>query len=178
MAIPAIVNVPIASGAAAGRTPAKSPTCRSLPSIGGPALPICARGPSAGGVVVHGEHRAEVANHRRDHVAVQLPYVLGYSVTALQPDPGGVDRLLPERAEALALERRVAPAHFPAREEMLEAVVGGARQQHAAQDLAPLVAVSEAAIAARRRNPSHASTSVSKAAPTARRRLAGSRLGE
>ncbi len=44
MAIPAMVSEPVASGAAAGSTPhSKSPVCRSLPRIGGPALPICAR---------------------------------------------------------------------------------------------------------------------------------------
>ena len=43
IAIPAIDIVLIASGAVAGSTPeAKSPTCRSLPYIGGPALAICA----------------------------------------------------------------------------------------------------------------------------------------
>ncbi len=42
-AIPATVSVLMASGAAAGRMPyAKAPMCRSLPSIGGPAFPICA----------------------------------------------------------------------------------------------------------------------------------------
>ena len=44
IAMPAIDSDPTASGAAAGSTPhSKSPVCRSLPSIGGPALPICAR---------------------------------------------------------------------------------------------------------------------------------------
>ena len=44
MAMPAMVNEPTASGAAAGSTPhSKSPVCRSLPSMGGPDLPICAR---------------------------------------------------------------------------------------------------------------------------------------
>ena len=44
IAMPAIDSEPTASGAAAGSTPqAKSPVCRSLPDIGGPALPICAR---------------------------------------------------------------------------------------------------------------------------------------
>ena len=62
-----------------------------------------------------------------------------YGVAAPQPDAGGVDRLLPERPEALALERRVAVAHLAAGEERLQAVVGGARQHHAAQDLAALV---------------------------------------
>ena len=53
--------------------------------------------------------------------------------------PARVDRLLPERAESLALERRVAVAHLPAGEERLQPVVGRAREHHAAQDLAALV---------------------------------------
>ncbi len=44
MAMPVIESDPTARGAAAGSTPhSKSPVCRSLPPIGGPALPICAR---------------------------------------------------------------------------------------------------------------------------------------
>ena len=43
IASPAMLSDPIASGAAAGSTPHdQSPVCRSLPNIGGPALPICA----------------------------------------------------------------------------------------------------------------------------------------
>ena len=56
----------------------------------------------------------------------------------MQADRAGVDRFLSERAEALALERHLAPAHFPAHEELLEAVVDAARQAHALQDLAAL----------------------------------------
>ena len=44
IAMPAIDSDPTDSGAAAGSTPhSKSPVWRSLPRIGGPALPICAR---------------------------------------------------------------------------------------------------------------------------------------
>ena len=71
--MPAIVSAPIASGAAAGRMPqSKSPMCRSLPSIGGPALPICAFSTMRDrvGVGPHRQRDAEVANHRRDDVAV------------------------------------------------------------------------------------------------------------
>jgi len=43
IAMPAMVRLEIPSGADAGRIPhSKSPTWRSLPSMGGPALPICA----------------------------------------------------------------------------------------------------------------------------------------
>ena len=72
----------MASGAAAGSTPhAKSPMCRSLPPIGGPALPICARRIIAHGVVVaaHRQRDAEIANHRRDDVAA--PGAVGAAVT-------------------------------------------------------------------------------------------------
>ena len=60
---------------AAGSTPQpKSPTCRSLPSIGGPALPICALStmPTTRLVVAGRIASAtpEVADHRRDDVAV------------------------------------------------------------------------------------------------------------
>ena len=51
-----------------------------------------------------------------------------------------VDRFLPQRSKALALERRRAESDFAAEEEGLEAVVGGAREQHAAQDLEAFVA--------------------------------------
>ena len=132
----------IASGAAAGRMPqSKSPTCRSLPSIGGPALPICAfrtmRTVSASGRIAsatprsrmsgattsprHGRRRPGSASPRRSRIA------------------GRVDRLLPERAESLSLERHAAVAHLAAREERLQPVVGRARQDHAAQDLDALL---------------------------------------
>ena len=43
IAIPAIVSVEVASGAAGGRIPhPKSPMCRSFPPSGGPIFPICA----------------------------------------------------------------------------------------------------------------------------------------
>ena len=56
-----------------------------------------------------------------------------------QPDGRRVDCLLPERPESLALKRRAAVVHLAAREELLEPVVHGAGEHHAAQDLAPLV---------------------------------------
>ena len=140
IAMPAIDSEPTASGAAAGSTPqSKSPVCRSLPSIGGPALPICARRIIADRffVVTHRERHAEIANHRRQHIAAPGAVALAIAGAAMQADRARVDRFLPERAEALALKRHLAPAHFPAHEELLEAVVDAARQAHALQDLAP-----------------------------------------
>ena len=58
---------------------------------------------------------------------------------AAQPDRRRVDRFLPERPEALALKRGAAVPDVAAGEERLEAIVGGAREQHAAEDLAPFV---------------------------------------
>ena len=93
------------------------------------------------GVVVaaHRQRDPEIADHRRDDVAGPGAVGAAESRAALQPDAGGVDRLLAKRAEALALERLHAPAHFPAGEELLEPVVDGARQAHPAQDLLALV---------------------------------------
>ncbi len=68
------------------------------------------------------------------------PVGVAVRVAAAQPDAGRVDRFLPERSESLALERRVAVADLAAGEERLQPVVGRARQDHAAQDLAALVA--------------------------------------
>ena len=59
--------------------------------------------------------------------------------TALETDGRGVDGLLAERAEALALEGLVAPPDLSAHEELLETVVHGAREHHAAEDLEALV---------------------------------------
>ena len=67
------------------------------------------------------------------------PSVVLVGGAALQADRAGVDRFLAERAEALALERHVAPAHFAAHEELLQAVVDAAREAHALQDFAALV---------------------------------------
>ena len=133
----------MASGADAGRIPqARSPTCRSLPSIGGPALAICAdstmRTVSASGRIASATPRSRMIGATTS--PRQLPAV-AVLLAAPQPDARGVDRLLPERSESLALERRVAVADLAAGEERLQPVVGGARQDHAAQDLAPLVGV-------------------------------------
>ena len=78
MAMPAIESEPMASGAVAGSTPQpKSPVCKSLPNIGGPSLPICAviTFRTASASCAHGEPSADVADHRRDHVALPRPIV-------------------------------------------------------------------------------------------------------
>ena len=138
MAMPAMVSEPTASGAAAGSTPhSKSPVCRSLPSIGGPDLPICARrimataSSSCRIASVMPRSRITGASTSPPHGAVGL--AIGRA--AVQANGAGIDRLLPERAEALALERHVAPAHLAAHEELLEAVVDAARQAHALENL-------------------------------------------
>ncbi len=58
---------------------------------------------------------------------------------AAEPDARGVDRFLSERPKAFTLECRLTVADFPAGEERLQAGVGGARQHHAAEDLAAFV---------------------------------------
>ena len=87
----------------------------------------------------HRQGDAEIANHRANHVAGPPALVVTIGSAAAQPDPGGIDRFLAERAESLALERRGAVLHLAAGEEDLEAVVGGARQHHAAQDFDPFL---------------------------------------
>ena len=90
-------------------------------------------------VVTHRERHAEVANHRRHHVAVPAAVFLPVGGAALQADCAGIDRFLSERAEALALERHLAPTDFAAHEELLEAIVDAARQAHALEHFAALV---------------------------------------
>ena len=167
IAIPAAVSVLIASGAAAGRIPlARSPMCRSLPFIGGPAFAICAdstiRTVSPSGFIASATPRSRISG------ATTSPRPFAGSarrnvLAAAQADAGGVDRLLPERAEPLPLERRVAVAHFAAGEERLQPVVGRAGQQHAAQDLAPLGRRKGGPDRSAAENPSQARTSSSTA---------------
>ena len=57
---------------------------------------------------------------------------------ALQSNRGGVNRLLSERAKALALKDPFRVADLAGVEEGLEAIVGGPGEDHAAQDFAPL----------------------------------------
>ena len=140
-AMPASVSAPIASGAAAGSTPhVMSPTCRSLPCIGGPALPTCADSdhPDGFGRRPHRQRRAKVADDRRDDVAAP-GVAVAELVAAPETDASGVDRLLTETPESLALERRVTVANLAAGEERLQTIVGRAGQDHAAQDLSTLV---------------------------------------
>ena len=85
----------------------------------------------------HRQHHAEVADDRRHDVPVPVP--AGAKIgTPPQPDRGRVNGLLPQRSESLALKRGVAEPDFAAGEQGFQAVVGGARQDHAAQDLAAL----------------------------------------
>ncbi len=85
----------------------------------------------------HRQRDAEVANDRRDHVAV--PAVRrSVLVPSPEADAGGVDRFLSERTESLSLERRVAVPHLARREEGLQAGVGRAREHHPLEHLEPL----------------------------------------
>src|SRR5207248_9587554 len=87
----------------------------------------------------HGERRADVADHGADDVAG--PAAVGpIARSAAQTDARGVDGFLTEGTETFSLERDVAVLDLAAGEKRLQPVVGGARQQHAAQDLAALVA--------------------------------------
>ena len=91
------------------------------------------------GVVTHGQRGADVADDRRDDVASPAAVVTAVRGPALEANGRGVDGFLAERSEALALERFVAPANLAAHEELLQAVVDGAREHHAAEDLDALV---------------------------------------
>ena len=84
-----------------------------------------------------GEDGAEVADHRRDDVVV------------VEAEHRGVDRFLAEGAKAFALERGGAVADFAAGEELLEPVVGGAGEEHAAENAALLVVRERGALAGR-----------------------------
>ena len=85
----------------------------------------------------HRERDPEIANQRGDDVAVPRA-VLAPGVPAAKADAGGVDRFLPERTESLALKCGVAIADFAAEKERLQAVIGCAREDQTAQDLAAL----------------------------------------
>ena len=164
--------MPMASGADAGRIPqAKSPTCRSLPSMGGPALAICADSTIR---TVSGDGRIASAAPRSRMIGAITSPVQPSAVRVLlatpQPDPRGVDRLLSQRAESLALKGRFTEPHLPAHEERLQAVVGGAREEHAAQDLAPLVGRQRRLD---RRPPQEAVTGVADLLDCLRKALAG-----
>ena len=93
-----------------------------MPSIGGPALAICADSTSR--TVSAVGRMASVTPRSRITGAITSPRQLAVAaakrLAAPQPDARGVDGLLPERSKALALKRRLAVAHFPAGEEGLE----------------------------------------------------------
>ena len=92
------------------------------------------------GLGPHRQRRAEIANQRRDDVAPPRAVGSAEGGAAAQPDRAGIDRLLPERAEALSLKRHALVPHLISDEERLQAVVGRARQEHSPQDLDALVA--------------------------------------
>ena len=117
----------------------------------------------------HRQRRAEVADDRRDDVAGPAGGRPVLFATP-QPDSRGVDRLLSQRAESLALKGRVPEPHFPAREERFQAIVGGTREEHAAQDLAPLTCVQRRLD---RRPPQEAVTGVADLLDCLRKALTG-----
>jgi hypothetical protein len=86
----------------------------------------------------HGQDRPEVADHRRDHVAAPRPVGGAMGGPPAQPQGRAEDRLLAQGAKALPLEPDALVLHLAAREERLEPVVGRAREDHPAQELAPL----------------------------------------
>ena len=108
--------------------------------MGGPALAICAdstiRTVSGDGRIASAAPRSRMSGAITSPVQPSAVRVL---LATPQPDPRGVDRLLSQRAESLALKGRFTEPHLTAHEERLQPVVGGAREEHAAQDLAPLV---------------------------------------
>src|SRR5436853_63250 len=56
-------------------------------------------------LVVHAANGAEVADHRGDHGALPLALFAAEALAAAEADHRGVDRFLPEGAEAFALKR-------------------------------------------------------------------------
>ena len=114
-AMPAIVRVLMASGAAAGRMPDVEVADVQVLAVHRRARLRHLRGQHhAHGLRLraHRERHAEIADERRDDVAAPAA-IRPVRLAAAQPDPGGVDRFLPERSESLALERRVAVPDLP-----------------------------------------------------------------
>ena len=89
---------------------------------------------------MHRQGHAKVTDHRTDHVT--LPYAVESAKrgAAAQTDSGCVDRFLSKRSESLALKRHSPIPDVAAGEERLEAIVGGAREDHPAQDLESFLA--------------------------------------
>jgi hypothetical protein len=87
----------------------------------------------------HCQGDAEIADDRPHYVS--LPSALGIAIprSPAQADPRGVDRLLPERAESFSLERGASVPDLAAREELLQPIVNRTGEDHAAEDLAPLL---------------------------------------
>ena len=130
------------SGAAGGKMPQpKIADVEILAVDGGPALAICAFSTirTVAGSLLMASVTPEVANDRRHHVTLPVPVRRPVPGAAPQADRGAKDRLLPQRAEALALKDAFGVAHFAGIEKGLEAIVGRPREDHAAQDLAPLI---------------------------------------
>ncbi len=88
----------------------------------------------------HGQRGPGVADQRRDDVAGPAPAPVPIARSAPQSKRSGVDRLLAQRAEALALEALPPVTHLAPEEQVLELVVDGPGEDHAAQHLAPLLA--------------------------------------
>ena len=86
----------------------------------------------------HRERDADVADDWADDVAGPLA-AAAVPFAAAQPNGRRVHGFLPERSESFPLKRHVAVFDLAAGKEGLQPVVRGARQQHAAQDLAALV---------------------------------------
>ena len=90
------------------------------------------------GVRTHREGDAQVADDRTNDVAAPAALSIPPRLAAPQPNRGGVDRFLSERAKSLALKGHAFELHVASDEQLLETIVHGTRQHHAAQDLAPL----------------------------------------
>ena len=110
----------------------------------------------------HGDRDAEIANERCDDIAAPLVPV-AVLVTAAETNRRAVDRFLSQRTEPFALEDRLAVADFAVRKQRLQAIVGRPGDIMPRRISRRSSAVSDARIAARRRNPSHARTMSSTA---------------
>src|SRR4051812_47881730 len=73
-------------------------------------------------ITPHRERCTKVANDRSDHVAPPGPIIGTVAGTSSQANGGGVNGFLPQRSEALPLERRAAERDLAAGEELLEPV--------------------------------------------------------
>ena len=110
-------------------------------------------------LVPHGERDTEIANHRRRRRRqCQMPS-LRNAAPRRRRMPRGVNRLLPERAEALALKRPSSPQRTSPPMKNCLSRLSTARVSTIPRRISRRSSdVSEARIASRRRNPSQAST--------------------